>query len=85
MTERLADLRRELRSLTTASIDTLVMGGNVADTVLRIATRKRADLVAIGLQDRSAVDRLILGTSVTRILRQARAAVLLARAPASSR
>jgi nucleotide-binding universal stress UspA family protein len=58
---------------------------NVADTVLRIATPKRADLVAIGLQDRSAVDRLILGTSVTRILNHARAAVLLARAPTSER
>ena len=84
VTGRLAKLRRELRPLTSARIETLVTGGNVADTVLAISTRKRADLVAIGLQDRSAVDRLILGTSVTRILRHARAAVLLARAPTSA-
>ena len=81
VTKRLAELRRELRPLTPARIETLVTGGNVADTVLAIARRQRADLVAIGLQDRGTVDRLILGTSVTRILRHVRAAVLLARAP----
>jgi nucleotide-binding universal stress UspA family protein len=60
-----------------------VGGGDAAEEVLAAAERHSARLVVIGMRRRSAVGKLLLGSTAQRILVQAECPVLAVKAPAA--
>lgn len=75
---RLAALRDELRAATRREVDVAMLHGDPADAVLRFAKRERADLIALGVHSQTAVERMLIGSTTTRVLRGATCSVLVA-------
>jgi len=59
-----------------APIDVVVVVGNVASEIVRVAEELPADMIVIGTHGRSGFDRLMLGSVTERILRRVRCPVL---------
>jgi nucleotide-binding universal stress UspA family protein len=57
-------------------------GYDAADLILEACRRNEADLVVIGLRKRSAVGKLLLGSTAQRVLMQAECDILAVRATA---
>lgn len=57
--------------------------GHAASTILDIATEVRSDLIVIGKQGRSAVERFFIGSVSERVVRHAMCPVLVARVEAA--
>ncbi len=60
----------------TARLDVVVVVGNVASEIVRVAEELPADMIVIGTHGRSGFDRLMLGSVTERILRRAPCPVL---------
>ncbi len=49
-------------------VDTIVMTGNEANAIHRIASERDAEMIVIGIRNRSRVGKLILGSTAQEIL-----------------
>lgn len=58
------------------SVDTVAVRGDPAPALLAFAQQANADLVAVGTQRHSPLERLVVGSVATRVLRTARVGVL---------
>ncbi len=61
----------------TIEIETVSLAGNVATELLAYASRARADVIAVGRHSRSLVERVVLGSTTTRVIRSAPCAVMV--------
>ena len=61
----------------TMQIETVALAGSVAPELLAYATRSQADVIAVGRHARSLLERVVLGSTITRIIRNAECAVLV--------
>ena len=58
-----------------------VKTGHAAEAILRFADETGADLIVIGARGHSTLDRLLIGTTAERVVRQARCPVLVVPLP----
>jgi len=72
----LAQVRAELEIPEGITVETVVVRGDPAPALLAYAQQVGADLVAVGTQRHSFVERLLVGSVATRVLRHARCGVL---------
>jgi nucleotide-binding universal stress UspA family protein len=61
------------------SARSLVRGGVAWQEIVRVAAEERADLIVMGTQGRTGLDRLLLGSVAERVVRQAPCPVLTVR------
>ena len=68
-----------------AGIEELVVCGKPHREILRLAEERRSDLIVLGVHGRNVVDRLLFGSTVEPVVRQAHCPVLTVRpeAPAA--
>jgi nucleotide-binding universal stress UspA family protein len=86
-TELGAEFVTDLDSLTAAGGKVTVDHGDLADpsdSVVQIAQRRDARLVVVGLRHRTAVGKMLLGSTAQRILLDATCPVLAVKAPQGS-
>ncbi|MFO0093232.1 MAG: universal stress protein, partial [Gemmatimonadaceae bacterium] len=69
-------LRADLQSDKGIIIETVTVRGDPAPTLLSYAQQANADLIAVGTQRHRFVERLVVGSVATRVLRTARVGVL---------
>jgi len=62
----------------TMRVGTIALAGHVAEELLQCASRTGADLIAVGRHHRSMLERFVLGSSATKVVRSATCAVLVA-------
>lgn len=62
-------------------VETITVRGDPASALLAYAQQTNADLIALGTQRHGALDRLLVGSVATRVIRNARIATLAAPAP----
>jgi nucleotide-binding universal stress UspA family protein len=74
----LARVRHELSGLANVRIETVALDGDAAGELLALADRCGAELLAVGSHRHPPIDRLLLGSVTTTILRAARCSVLVA-------
>ena len=75
--EQLAELRRRLEAaVSDHEIVHGIRGRDAAEEIVGIAEERRADLVVIGLRRRTAVGKLLLGSTAQRVLLEASCPVL---------
>ena len=70
-------LRRELHAPATLHIDEVVLRGSPAKELLALSERADADLIAVGSYRHERVERLLLGSVTTEIVRDGRCSVLV--------
>lgn len=63
-------------------IDTSVVSGVAHQSIVSAAAELNADLIVMGLPERSGIDRVIMASTATPVLRNARCPVLMVRASA---
>ncbi|HEY7392280.1 MAG TPA: universal stress protein [Bryobacteraceae bacterium] len=61
--------------------ETVIQFGSPADSILALAGNERVDLIAMGTHGRRGLDRLVLGSTLERVLRNAQCAVLAVHKP----
>lgn len=76
-----ARMREALGPCDGLTVETLSLEGRPADVVLAVAHAMRADLVVAGTHGRGIVERWLLGSTSSALLRGAECSVLLAPAP----
>ncbi len=69
-------IRTTLAPPATLTLDTSVVRGEPAPSLLAVAQQAHADFVALGTQHHTLVERLMVGSVATRVLRTARCPVL---------
>ena len=69
-------VRAELHSAPTVAIETVIVRGDPAPALLAFAQQANVDLIAVGTQRHSFIERMMVGSVATRVLRTARCAVL---------
>ena len=80
---RVAKTSRELRRLVPADaynwceVDTTVVSGVPHRSILATAAEIQADLIVIGLPERSAINRVVMGSTTTPVIRGANCPVLV--------
>ena len=57
-------------------VETVTVRGDPAASLLSMAQQTQCDLIAVGTQRHSVLERLIVGSVATRVLRSARCSVL---------
>ncbi|MCU0619504.1 MAG: universal stress protein [Gemmatimonadaceae bacterium] len=62
----------------TLQVETVTLAGHAANALLGVIERTRADLVTLGRHSYGAIERLLLGSVTTRVLRSATCAVAVA-------
>lgn len=75
--ERLARMRDELEASTHCRVEMDLITGDTADALLDYARRKHCDLIAVGAHVHTALDRMLIGSTTTRIIRGAHCSVLV--------
>jgi nucleotide-binding universal stress UspA family protein len=70
-------LRRKAASLGLNNVDTEVTTGLAARAIIETALRQDADLIVMGVASRAWIDRLVFGSTLGRVLRQAATPVLV--------
>lgn len=79
--EQLDRIRRDLADLDLdVEVRQIEGGSDASDVLLHVANRENASVVVIGLRHRSAVGKLLLGSSAQRILLDATCPVLAVKA-----
>jgi nucleotide-binding universal stress UspA family protein len=58
------------------SVESIMVGGKPSREILRLADERNAGLIVLGVQGRSAADRLVFGSTTQEVLRQASRPVL---------
>lgn len=61
----------------TMQLGTIALAGHAGEELLQCASRTGADLIAVGRHNRSMIERLVLGSSATTVVRNATCAVLV--------
>jgi nucleotide-binding universal stress UspA family protein len=80
-----AEARRRLQDLIPdqarnyATVDTAVVEGGAYRRVLQRAAEEQADLIVLGVHGRSAIDRLVFGSTTHHVIRAATCPVLIVR------
>jgi hypothetical protein len=80
---RVAKTTRELRRLVPpdaynwCEVDTTVVSGVPHRSILATAAEIEADLIVMGLPDRGAINRVVMGSTTTPVLRRAKCPVLV--------
>lgn len=69
---------RRLWRRTARRIESVVLAGQTADELLRYADEAKCDLIALGGHELGLVDRILLGSVRTKIVRAAKCSVLIA-------
>ena len=64
-----------------ASARSIVRVGVAWEEILRVATEERADLIVMGTQGRTGLERFMMGSVAERVLRRATCPVLTVRTP----
>ncbi|WP_046244431.1 universal stress protein [Hymenobacter terrenus] len=82
--ERLATLRTIAEQAGVAHVHTGIVQGEAAPEIVAEASRQQADLIVIGAHGRTGLTRFLMGTTAEIVLRTARCATLLVRAPLNS-
>ena len=75
---KLDEAVRELRRRTRRRIDTVTLGGPPGESILAYSRRARCDLIALGGHEKGLMDRILLGSVRTTVLRGAKCSVLIA-------
>jgi nucleotide-binding universal stress UspA family protein len=78
---KLADAARELRRGTRRRIDVVTLGGPPGEAILAYSRRTHCDLIALGGIEKGFVDRVLLGSVRTTVIRGATCSVLIAPEP----
>ena len=76
-TEKLETIRARLHDETKHRIHALVVHSDIVDGLLSFVEREQCDLLALGAHDRGFLDRILLGSVRTRVLRNAHCQVLV--------
>ena len=79
--ERLNGLRAAAEQAGATHVHTGIIQGEAAPEILAEASRQRADLIVIGAHGRTGLTRFLMGNTAEIVLRTARCATLLVRAP----
>ncbi len=69
-------VRMQLGALDGVLVETVVVRGDPASSLLSFAQQAQCDLIAVGTQRHSFLERLVVGSVATRVLRTARCGVL---------
>ena len=69
---------RDMRRRTRRRIDSVMLSGEPGDAILRYADRARCDLIALGGHEQGLMDRVLLGSVRTRVVRGAKCSILIA-------
>jgi nucleotide-binding universal stress UspA family protein len=70
-------LRRKAALLGAPDVDTEVATGDAGRAILEMTARRGADLIVMGIAHRSWVDRVMLGSTLRRVLRRATVPILV--------
>lgn len=70
-------IEERLEAIDLLEVRPVVLEGKVADELLAFATSHRADLLVTGAHGRTLVERLLIGSVTTKLLRAAQCAVLV--------
>ena len=68
----------KIRQHADCAIESVLLEGEPADAILRLAKRERCGLIALGGHEQGLVDRILLGSIRTKVLRGATCSVLIA-------
>lgn len=82
---KLNDAAAELRRRTRRRIETVTLGGSPGEAILSYARRARCDLIALGGDEKGLMDRILLGSVRTTVIRGAKCSVLIAPAQKARR
>jgi nucleotide-binding universal stress UspA family protein len=66
---------------TYCTVETALAEGRASKEILRVATERDSDLIVMGVQGRSALDRMFFGSNTHDVIRTARCPVLTVRSP----
>lgn len=77
-----AELEHEVRIPHGPRLETVMLDGEIAPTLLAYSTTHGVDLIAVGTHHHAIVDRVILGSITARLVRGATCSVLIAPEPA---
>lgn len=66
---------------TYCTVDTVLVTGKPYQEILRVTEEQKADLLVLGIHGRGAIDRLLFGSTVQHLVRQAACPVLTLRTP----
>lgn len=69
-------VRQQLEVPATMELETVTVRGDPAPALLSFAQQNNADLIALGTQRHGFIERLVVGSVATRVMRTARCAVL---------
>jgi nucleotide-binding universal stress UspA family protein len=75
---KLTSAVQTLRRATRRQINSVVLGGDPGPALLEYAKKTNCDLIALGGHDEPLIDRLLLGSVRTKVLREAQCSVLIA-------
>jgi nucleotide-binding universal stress UspA family protein len=75
---RLDSVVQKIRQHADCAIETVLLEGEPADAILKFAKREHCGLIALGGNERGLVDRILLGSIRTKVLRGATCSVLIA-------
>jgi nucleotide-binding universal stress UspA family protein len=64
-----------------ARVETHILSGRPAPVITDFAARNRVDLIVVGSQGKSGLERLLLGSTAESIIRTARCMVLVVKSP----
>ena len=79
--ERLDGLRAAAERAGVAHVHTGIVRGEAAPAIVAEANRQQVDLIVIGAHGQTGIARFLMGTTAEIVLRTARCATLLVRAP----
>jgi nucleotide-binding universal stress UspA family protein len=75
---KLDEALRAMRLRTSRRVDSVMLEGEPGDALLDYAHRARCDLIALGGHEQGLMDRIVLGSVRTRVVRGAKCSVLIA-------
>lgn len=75
---KLDEAVRDMRRRTRRRVDSVMLTGEPGEAILRYAGRARCDLIALGGHEQGLMDRVLLGSVRTRVVRGAKCSVLIA-------
>ena len=75
---KLEETRRRLQRHSRSKIETTLIGGEAGQALLSYASEHESDLISLGGHEQGLVDRILLGSVRTRVVRAATCSVLIA-------
>jgi nucleotide-binding universal stress UspA family protein len=85
--QQLAQIEKQMRDLVekyrggAVKVETFIQSGSAADSILSFAEEHNIDLITMGTHGRRGLDRLLVGSTLDRVVRKARCAVLAVHEP----